>query len=79
MCMKTEMSIQSTLYVCISVIMQPIFPDLAYLETNISVTVSGSTAVVCVETEGATTIKLILRDAREQRYTRESEIHCLVN
>ena len=59
--------------------MKPIFPDLAYLETNISVTVSGSTAVVCVETEGATTIKLILRDAREQRYTRESEIHCLIN
>ena len=33
---------------------------------NISVTVSGSTAVtvVCVETEGAASVKSILRDAK---------------
>ena len=31
---------------------------------NISVTLSGSTTVVCVETEGAASVKSILRDAR---------------
>ena len=51
-------------------------PDLILLVTNISVTVSGSSAVVCVETEGAASVKLILRDAREQRYIRECKI-CL--
>ena len=44
--------------------------------TKISVTVSGSSAVVCVETEGAAMVKLILRDATERRYVRECKI-CL--
>ena len=35
---------------------------------------SGSSAAVCVETEGAASVKLILRDAREQHYIRECKI-----
>ena len=41
--------------------------------TFISVTVSGSSAGVCVETEDATTVQLILVDATDQRHVRDSE------
>ena len=41
--------------------------------TNIAVTVSGSSADVCVETDAAATVKLILRDATEQRHIKNSE------
>ena len=48
-------------------------PDLYYLKANISITVHGSDAVVCVETESAAAFKLILRDVRDQRYIRDRE------
>ena len=38
------------------------------LNISDSATVSGSTAVVCVVTEGAASVKSILRDATEQCY-----------
>ena len=42
--------------------------------TYITVTdVSGNSAEVCVETNDAATVELILIDATEQRYTRDSE------
>ena len=43
--------------------------EISFLVTNISVTVSCSSAVVCVETEGAASV---LRDATEQHYIRKS-------
>ena len=43
---------------------------------NISVTVSGSTAVVCVETVGAASVKLILRDARKRKSVLAEAISC---
>ena len=50
-------------------------PKLTLLVTFISVTVSGSSADVCVETEDedATTVRLILIDATKQRRVRNSE------
>ena len=49
-------------------------PEPALLVTYITVTdVSGSSAEVCVETNDAATVELILIDATEQRYTRDSE------
>ena len=44
--------------------------DLYYLKANISITVHGSDAVLCVETESAAAFKLILRD---QRHVRDRE------
>ena len=51
--------------------MYAIPPDLYYLKANISITVHGSDAVVCVETESAAAFKLILRDVRDQRHVRD--------
>ena len=48
-------------------------PELTLLVTFISVTVSGSSADVCVETDDGATVKLILIDATEQRHVRNSE------
>ena len=48
-------------------------PELTLLVTFISVTVSGSSADVCVETENDATVKLILIDTTEQRHVRNSE------
>ena len=55
-----------------------IVPDPFSLVTYITVTVSGSTAVVCVEIKGAATVKLILKDARDQHYVRDCETHEIV-
>ena len=62
------------IYSYVVIVSSFIVPDPVSLVTYITVTVSGSTAIICVDTEGAATIKLILRDARDQRYIRDCEI-----
>ena len=47
-------------------------PELISLETTVTITVSGSDAEVCVMTEGAAAIKLIMRDVNNSRDVKES-------
>ena len=60
----------SARYLLYYVYIYTLSPDL---RANISITVNGSDAVVCVETESAAAFKLILRDARDERYIRDRE------
>ena len=48
-------------------------PEPALLVTYISVAVTNDSAYVCVETDDATTVKLILMDCTEQRHIKNSE------
>ena len=48
-------------------------PESALLVTYISVAVSGDSAYVCVETDDAASVKLILMDATKRRHITNSE------
>lgn len=58
--------------IAINIILNPV-PGLM---TFMSVTVSGNTAVVCVDTEDAATVKLILTDVTDQCHITNCE-NCL--